>query len=153
MIRRADPKDAAAIAAIWNGIIRDTTITFASTEKTTAEIKTLIADRPVWVAGDVTGFAFYSPFRGGTGYAHTMEHTIHLLPKARGAGLGRALMNAVSTHARAEGHHSLIAGISGENANAAKFHQALGFTRVGIVRQAGWKFGRWHDLVLMQKFL
>ena len=153
MIRRAELSDAAAIAAIWNPIIRDTTITFTTVEKTVPDLETLIETHPVWLTQDQTGFALHAPFRGGPGYVHTREHTIHLAPAARGQGLGRALLDALQTHARDHGHHSLIAGISGGNIGALAFHSALGFTQCGHIPQAGWKCDTWHDLVLLQKFL
>ena len=153
MIRRARASDAAAIAGIWNPIIRDTTITFNSREKSALEIEALIQAHPVWITDAQDGFALYAPFRSGPGYARTMEHSIHLHPDARGRGIGRSLMAVLEPHAKAAGHHSLIAGIGCENTTAIAFHTRLGFDQVGHIPQAGWKFQRWHDLVLMQKFL
>ena len=156
MIRPAAPQDAPAIAAIWNRIIRESVATFTTEEKDPAAIAAAMAAQPFWVArdaGDVLGFATYSQFRGGPGYARTMEHSVHLAPQAQGKGLGRALMAALEDHARAAGVHSLFAGISGENAAGIAFHAALGYAHAARLSQVGWKFGRWHDLVLMQKFL
>jgi phosphinothricin acetyltransferase len=51
------------------------------------------------------------------------------------------------------GHHSMIAGVAGENAGGAAFHAAIGYREIARLPQVGWKFGRWHDLVLMQKIL
>jgi phosphinothricin acetyltransferase len=156
LIRPARDTDAEAIATIWNAIIRDTALTFTSVEKDPARLAAQIADQPFLVAeakGEVRGFATYAPFRSGPGYARTMEHSIHVADGARGAGLGRALMAACEAHARAAGTHSLIAGISGENGGGIAFHAALGFREVGRLPQVGRKFERWHDLVLMQKFL
>jgi L-amino acid N-acyltransferase len=101
----------------------------------------------------ITGFATYFQFRGGPGYAYTMEHSIHIPAKARGRGLGRALMAHVEAHASAAGVRSIFAGISGENSDAIAFHAALGYIQTARLPQVGQKFGRWHDLVLMQKFL
>lgn len=161
MIRPATPADTAAIAALWNGLIRDTTVTFTHSEKTLAEVGDTIAARfrdgfTFLVAeqdGRVAGFATYAQFRGGDGYARCMEHSIHLEPLARGRGLGRALMQSIETHALARGTHSMIAGVSGENAAGIAFHAALGYRTIGTVPESGFKFGRWLDLVLMQKFL
>lgn len=161
MIRDATPADAPAIAAIWNPIIRDTAITFNSAEKTDAEIAAMIRARQAdghgfLVAeegGPVLGFATYAQFRGGLGYARTMEHTILLSPAAHGRGLGRALMTALEDHARAGGAVSLFAGVSAENAAGRAFHAALGFAEVAVLQRVGFKFGRMMDLVLMQKFL
>ena len=62
-------------------------------------------------------------------------------------------MVAVEDHARAAGAHQMIAGVSGENPEGQRFHAALGYHEIAIIRDAGFKFGRFIDLVLMQKFL
>ena len=156
MIRWACGDDAAAIAAIWNQVIRDTTQTFTTAEKDPAALAVQIAHQPCFVGlrgGSVAGFVIYGQFRSGPGYAHTMEHSIHVAQDARGGGLGRALMAAAEDHARGAGIHSMIAGVAGENAGGAGFHAAVGYAQIARLPEVGWKFGRWHDLVLMQKIL
>ena len=161
MIRDATPADAHAIAAIWNPIIRDTAITFTTTEKTVQDITTMISDRQraghgflvAEISGQVAGFSTYDQFRNGPGYARTMEHTILLAPNARRTGIGRTLLTALEDHARARGITSLIGGISGENHAGCAFHARIGYTQVAILQRVGFKFGRAMDLVLMQKFL
>lgn len=161
LVRAAGRGDAGAIARIWNDIIREPHITFTTTAKTEAAIAALIeertaAGRAVLVAeasGVVSGFASYEQFRGGPGYARTMEHSINLDAAARGRGVGRALMQALEAHAAARGVHGLVAGISGANPGAVSFHARLGFTVVGRVPEAGHKHGRYLDLILMHKRL
>lgn len=161
VIRPANPQDAAAIQVIWTPVIRDTTITFSSVEKTGDDIEVWIEDRQargreVFVAevsGAVAGFATYDQFRGGNGYVHAMEHSIVLGPQARGQGVGRALMQVIEEHARAAGAHTMVAGVSGENEAGIAFHAAIGYAHCGRIPQSGRKFGRWLDLVLMQKIL
>ncbi|MDP1668517.1 GNAT family N-acetyltransferase [Phaeovulum sp.] len=161
MIRPADPRDLAPIMAFWNPMIRETTVTFSSEQKTEAGLAEMIASRRAAGAeflvaeagGQVLGLATYAQFRGGNGYAHAMEHTIILAPAAQGRGLGRALMLALEGHARAAGCHVLVAGVSGENTAGIGFHAAIGFVETGRMPQVGRKFGRWLDLVLMQKTL
>lgn len=129
MIRPACPEDAEAIAAIWNRIIRDTAATFTTEEKDPSAIADAMSTQPFWVAeenGATLGFATYSQFRGGPGYARTMEHSVHVAKGSEGRGTGRALMAVLEDHARAQGIHSLIAGISGENPAGIAFHEALG---------------------------
>lgn len=161
LIRAAGPTDAPAIAAIWNPVIRETLVTFNSAEKSAADIALMIqqrseADHAVLLAeaGErVLGFAAYGQFRGGIGYARTMEHTIILAPEARGRGVGRALMAAIEDHARRRGAHSLIAGVSAANPAGRAFHAAIGYAELARLPEVGFKAGRWLDLVLMQKML
>jgi L-amino acid N-acyltransferase len=161
MIRPAAARDAAEVAKIWNAVIRDTAITFNSVEKTESELVRLFITKAeqghgffvVEEEGAILGFATYGQFRGGMGYARCMEHTIILGEAARGRGLGRALMEVVEDHARAGGAHSIFAGVSAENEPGVAFHSAMGYREVARLSEVGWKFDRWMDLVLLQKFL
>ena len=161
LIRPARPDDAAGILAILNPIIAETTITFSPNRLSESDFQDALSENknqgaPYLVAEDcgvIAGYAKYGPFRAGEGYARIVEITVHVTPTARGKGLGRRLVDALNDHARAAGIRSLIAGISSENVSAVEFHKKLGFEHVGLVQQAGYKFGRFIDLVLMQKFV
>lgn len=102
-------------------------------------------------ASGIAGYATYGAFRPGPGYRRCVEHTIHLAPDWRGQGTGGALLSAIEAHATRAGHRSLIGGLSGENAAAIAFHRKHGFQEAGRIRDAGRKFDRWIDLILMQK--
>lgn len=158
ILRPALAKDAPAVAAIWNREIRAGVSTFNSVEKTSTEVAALIAARQgaflvAQDAGQVAGFATFSQFRPGAGYAHSMEHSIYLDDALRGRGAGRALMGEIETLARRQNAHCLIAGIGAENHKGIAFHAALGFVETGRLPGVGRKFSRWMDLVLMQKNL
>lgn len=161
IIRPATAADATAIVEFWNPQIRDTAITFTTTEKTPQMLSRDIVTRPAEgkaflvaeEAGAVLGFATYYPFRNGPGYAHTMEHSVILAPSAWGRGIGRALMAALENHARAAGVHSLIAAVSPENPGGLAFHEKIGFRRVAEIPEAGRKFDRWINLIILQKLL
>jgi phosphinothricin acetyltransferase len=161
IIRPAGDADLDPMLALWNGFIRDTTVTFTSEEKTAAGLAAMIAERRAAgreflvaeAGGAFAGFATYAQFRGGNGYAHAMEHSILLTPSARGQGIGRRLMQAIEDHARAGGAHTLFAGVSGENLAGVDFHARLGFATVARFPEVGRKFDRWIDLVLMMKRL
>ena len=158
-IRPATENDADQIAAIWNHYIRDTIATFNPVEKSSDEIKQMLDEKranaePFCVAtisDTVAGFATYGAFRGGEGYRFVKEHTIQLRPEMQGRGLGRMLMDAIEAHVKSNDIQSLFAGISAENEAAVKFHSAIGFQHVGKLERVGWKFDRWHDLILMRK--
>ncbi|MGR3503264.1 N-acetyltransferase family protein [Pseudaestuariivita sp.] len=159
-LRRATREDAEAMAEIWNPIIRDTTITFTTEEKT---LRALRADiylrqerRQPWMVAEtdrIIGFGGFAPFRGGPGYLRTVEHTIYLAPEAQGAGVGAKLLKDIELSARAGGASVLIGGVSGENAPAIAFHRRHGFDTEVVLPKVGVKFGRSLDLHLFHKFL
>lgn len=160
-IRPAETADVAAILAIWNPLIRDTAVTFTDAEKTAEGLAQLLAEKRAAGqaflvaerAGQLAGFATFGPFRAGPGYRHSFEHSICLAREAWGRGVGRALMGRIEAAARAAGGHVLVAGVSAENADGIAFHAALGYVETGRLPEVGFKFGRWLDLVLMQKRL
>lgn len=162
MIRPAQPEDAPALVALLNHWILNTAVTFNPVPKTEAEVRAMIAAKAqsghgFFVTTDATGRligqASYGQFRDGAGYRTCMEHSISLLPDAMGRGTGRALLAAVEGHARQAGAHQMIAGVSAENPDGRAFHARLGYRVIATVPQAGFKFDRYIDLVLMQKFL
>lgn len=161
MIRRAGAADGAAVAALWNPWITDTAITFNPDPKSPDDVARMIADRDAAghatflaeAEGALLGFVSYAQFRGGRGYARSMEHTVVLAPEARGRGVGRALMAAVEDHARAAGAHLMFGGISAENPAGRDFHLALGYDLIATLPEAGHKFGRFIDLWLVMKRL
>ncbi len=160
MIRPARPGDAAQLASLMNHWIENTAITFNPIPKTEADIRKMIAAKAAaghgfFVATDeaglVIGQASYGQFRAGVGYKTCMEHSISVVPGVR--GVGRALMTVIEDHACKAGAHQMIAGVSGENPEGRAFHERLGYRLIATVPEAGFKFGRFMDLVLMQKFL
>jgi L-amino acid N-acyltransferase len=162
MIRPARAEDATAVAALLNHWIERSAITFNPVPKSPSDILDMIAakaaaDHGFFVAvddtGQLLGQASYGQFRTGAGYRTCMEHSISLAPAVQGKGIGRALMTAVEDHARMRGAHQMIAGVSGENPEGRAFHERLGYRVIATVPEAGHKFGRYLDLVLMQKFL
>ena len=159
-IRAAKLWDAEAISGVWNQIILKTDKTFNSIEVKPSDITAMIAEKgreghPLIVAerNGILGFATYGQFRSSVGYARTMEHTIIVRDGAQRSGVGRMLMERIEEIAKTNNVHSLVAGISGTNNAAILFHRAQGFVQVGRMPEVGYKFGRWHDLVLMQKMV
>ncbi len=156
MIRGAVLSDVEGILDIWNTVIRESTITFTTVQKTKAELDAWIKDRPVFVIdqdGQIMGFASYGPFRVGPGYRFVAEHSIYLSEAAQGRGLGAELLSVIEHSAVKSGIDVLIAGCDGGNAQAQRFHEKQGFTHVALLPGVGEKFGARHDLVLMQKKL
>jgi L-amino acid N-acyltransferase YncA len=111
---------------------------------------------PVLVAVEgeqVLGYASYGPFRAFDGYRLTAEHSVYVAEAARRRGVARALMTALEERARAAGLHVLIGGIAADNEASLRLHAALGYRETGRLPQVGQKFGRWLDLVFLQKLL
>ena len=158
IIRDATDDDIAAIVAIFNHAVRDTTAVFSSLEATIPARAAWVADRrtkgmPVLVAeadGRVIGFASYGEFRAFPGYRHTVEHSVYVEPAAQRLGAGRALMEALIGRAMAGGLHVMVGGIDADNAASLALHRALGFVETGRMPEVGAKFGRWLTLVFMQ---
>lgn len=108
---------------------------------------------PVLVAeldGIVVGYAAYGTFRHLAGYDHTVEHSVYVADGHRASGVGRMLMSAVIDHARGHAVHVMVGVLDADNVDSLAFHQRLGFTEVGRLREVGHKFGRWLDVVLVQ---
>jgi phosphinothricin acetyltransferase len=103
--------------------------------------------------GAVVGYASYGDWRPFDGYRHTVEHSVYIHPQGRGRGAGRRLMEALLERAMTQGKHVMVAGVDGDNQASIILHQKLGFTQVGQMPQVGCKFGRWLNLVFLQKTL
>ena len=157
IIRPATAADAPAVLAFWNPVIRDTMITFSATLHDAAGLAALIAARPAFLVAEEAGqiLCFVLMIRRPPSSTHFRYAALSRsnMPAARGRGTGRALMAALEDVARGQGVHLLVAGVSGENPAGIAFHQAVGFEEAGRMREAGYKFGRYVDLVLMQKLL
>lgn len=111
---------------------------------------------PLLVADDgdrTLGFASFGTFRERPAYARTVEHSVYVAAEARGRGTGRRLLDAIVAEARSRRLHAMIGGVDAANEGSLAFHRAAGFEDVGRLREVGWKFGRWLDLVFMQKLL
>ncbi len=110
----------------------------------------LVAER----AGQVLGFAYANPFRPRLAYRFCLEDSIYLDEAARGHGIGRVLLAELLAQCVARGARQMLA-VIGDTANAGSIgvHRACGFEDCGVFKAAGWKFGRWLDVVLMQKAL
>ncbi|HEX6014853.1 MAG TPA: GNAT family N-acetyltransferase [Geminicoccaceae bacterium] len=161
-LRPASPGDLAAIAAIYELEVRHGTATFELEPPDAAELgrrlaKVRAAGLPWLVAeldGQVGGYAYAAPYRDRSAYRFTVEDSVYLAAWARGRGIGRRLLDAVIEAARVAGMRQMVA-VIGDSANLAsvRLHRSCGFADVGMLRDVGFKFGRWLDTVLMQRSL
>ena len=161
-IRTAIEDDLPALLAIYNDVIATSTAVFATEPVTLDDRRTWMRDRqaagyPVLVATShekVTGFASFAEFRGAwNGYRYSVEHSVHVDSGTRGKGVGSALVAALFACAIELQKHVMIGGIDAANGASLRLHERLGFERVALLPEVGRKFGRWIDLVFVQKIL
>jgi L-amino acid N-acyltransferase YncA len=159
-IRLSRDTDLPAITAIYGHHVLHGTGTFETDPPTEAEMTARRADvlakgLPYLVADDdgrVLGYAYCQWFKPRPAYRFSAEDSIYLHPDAQGKGLGKALLAELARQAEAAGIRKLIAviGDSG-NQGSVGVHRTLGFKPVGVIQSCGWKFGKWLDIVLMEK--
>lgn len=161
-IRPSAETDLPAIQAIYAQAVREGTGTFETEEPGVEEMgrrrqEVLGRGLPWLVAernGDVLGYAYANYFRPRLAYRFCVEDSIYLSPAAQGQGVGRLLLAELMARCEAAGARQMLA-VIGDAANAGSIgvHTALGFAHTGVLKSAGWKFGRWLDVVLMQRTL
>jgi L-amino acid N-acyltransferase YncA len=159
--RLAERSDAETIRSIYNLEVVESTVTFDLVPRTPAEQVSWIDDHsgahPAIVAHDETGvvlgFASLSPYRPRPAYATTVEDSVYVRRERRGEGIGAVLLGALVQLARDHGFHSIVARIVGGHEASIALHRACGFTEIGREVEVGRKFGRWLDVVLMQRLL
>ncbi|HRP28332.1 MAG TPA: N-acetyltransferase family protein [Burkholderiaceae bacterium] len=161
-IRPSEARDVAAITAIYAWHVHHGSGTFELDAPDAAETARRRDDvlgkgLPWLVAeqrGRVVGYAYANPFRARPAYRFCVEDSIYLDPAAQGRGIGRLLLAELLARCQARGARQMLA-VIGDSANAASIgvHRALGFRVVGLLRDSGWKFERWVDVVIMQRAL
>lgn len=103
--------------------------------------------------GILAGFATYGPFRPHPAYQHTVEHSIYVESRFRSQGLGRLFLERLVAAAQGNGVHTMIGVIDAENTASIRLHERQGFEACGHLREVGYKFGRWLDVVLYSNHL
>jgi L-amino acid N-acyltransferase YncA len=163
-LRDAVDADIPATLDIYNELILSTTGAWSEHPQTIAERRSWFAEQgrrgfPTLVAvraGEVVGMTSYGDFRDSAhwpGYRFTAEHSIHVRGDCRCMGIGRLLIDALITRARANDMHVLVGAIDSDNTDSIRFHERFGFVEVARMPETGYKFGRRLDLVLMQRVL
>lgn len=161
LIRPSRDEDVAAITRIYAHHVLDGTGTFETTPPTEAEMAQRRADvlgkQLPWLVlegddGQVIGYAYGNWFKPRPAYRFSVEDSIYLAPEAAGRGLGRLLLAELVAVLERSGIRKVMAVIGdSDNAGSIGVHRALGFEHVGTVKACGWKFGRWLDIVLMER--
>jgi len=161
-VRLAQRRDAQAMRDIYNVEVAESTVTFDLVPRGLDEQVEWIDEHsgahPAVVAvdvsdGNVIGFGSLSPFKDRPAYSPTVEDSVYVSRERRGQGVGRLLLDELLRLATDHGFHTVMARIVGDHEASIALHEACGFALVGTEREVGRKFGRWLDVVEMQRML
>jgi L-amino acid N-acyltransferase YncA len=162
IIRAAAASDMDAIATIYAHHVNHGTATFEIEAPDSSEIgrrwSEVTAKGLPWLVADdgsdVVGYAYSGPYRPRLAYRHTVEDSIYVRAHRLGNGVGRLLMPALIDATKACGMHQMIA-VIGDSGNQASIHlhRRFGFQDAGLLKDVGFKFGRWLDTVFLQRSL
>lgn len=157
-LRTIENRDISACVRIYNRYIMETTWSFEEVPLTEdafrSRVETIQRKYPFYIAeenGSVIGYAYLSPYNERSAYRYTADLSIYLDWERRGEGIGAKLLQEIETAAKERQIHSILSLVTGENRASLVFHEKNGFIRIGKIEDAGFKMGRWIDLILLQK--
>lgn len=167
LIRSASVEDAQRLLEIYSYYVKKTAISFEyetpSPEEFRGRISQTLEKYPYLVAeedGLIQGYSYAGVFKGRAAYDHCCEVTIYLDRDSKGKGYGRALYEALEDALKKQGILNLYACIGDPivedeylTKDSEKFHQHMGYTKVGEFHKCGYKFGRWYNMIWMEKFI
>ncbi|MEE8393091.1 MAG: N-acetyltransferase family protein [Rhodospirillales bacterium] len=160
IVREASDGDMAAVQVIYAHHVLNG---FASFEETPPDVEEMARRRadltghglPFRVAcldGVVKGYAYAVPYRRRSAYRYTVEDSVYIAPDCLGLGLGARLLEDIIETCAALGYRQMVAIIGGsDNSASINLHAKHGFVHAGMLKSAGFKFGRWADSVIMQR--
>jgi phosphinothricin acetyltransferase len=159
-LREAVPADAGGVAAIYAPYVTETAVSFEETapdatefarriERSLARWQWLVAE----LDGRLVGYAYGSQHRERAAYRWSVEVSVYLASGFQRRGIGRTLYTRLLADLAAKGCCHAYAGTTLPNDASVQLHTAMGFTPIGVFREIGWKFGRWHDVAWFQKTL
>ncbi len=159
-IRLAENTDAEAISEIYNKQVTESTHTLDLVPRTVSEQQAWIEARSGGLAvlvaeveHTVVGFASLSFYRDRPGYNTSVEDSVYVAPGNQGRGIGAALLANLIETATNRGFHAMFARIVGPQQASVTLHERHGFEVIGVEREVARKFGRWHDVAIMQRLL
>jgi len=160
LVRLATHADGEAIRTIYNREVTGSTVTFDLVPRSPDDQRRWLEEHsgayPAVVAeedGAVVGFGSLTPYRPRPAYATTVEDSVYVAPERQGRGTGRALLSELVSLSERHGFHAVMARIVGGHEASIGLHRACGFDLVGVEREVGRKFGRWLDVVVMQRLV
>ena len=166
-IRSAVVEDANRLLEIYGHYVVHTAISFEYEVPSEEEFRQRVANTlrkyPYLVLedeGEIRGYAYAGPFSPRAAYDRSCETTVYLDRAVRGRGYGWALYEALEAALKERGFLNLYAKIADPEVEdeyltkvSQRFHSRLGFTKVGEFHRCGCKFGRWYNMVCMEKII
>ena len=161
LVRPSTAGDMAYVTSIYARFVSTSTATCEILAPDESEMlrrrqAVLDLDLPYLIAeleGYIVGYCYASQFRPREGYRYTVEDSIYVRPDCIGHGVGRMLLTQLIAECQGRGCHSMVACICGTNVSSVALHASHGFKQVGLLPEAGYKFGEWLRLVIMQRSL
>ncbi len=163
-LRQAHAGDLSGINAIYNHFVLNSTCTYQTEPSTLDERRRWFDEHlaagvrlPVFIACDsqrpesVLGWGSLSPFHPRQAYCFTVEDSVYVHHEFHRRGIGQMLLQALLAHAEKVGYHAVVALISADQAASVELHRKVGFTEAGQLREVGFKFDRWLDVLYMQR--
>lgn len=159
-IRLARPEDAAALVGIYEPYVKETSITFEydvpSVEEFTARIQAISEGFPYMVCeinGEIAGYAYAASFRERKAFQWDAELSVYVSPRFHRRGIAKVLYECVFQFLREMGYLTLYALVTIPNRDSIPFHERLGFYQIAKYPRTGYKLGKWHDMLVLEKRL
>ena len=158
--RLAAPSDAARLLKIYAPYVENTTASLEYEVPSEAEFISRIneysAEFPYIVCeidGVIEGYAYAHKYKVRYGYRYAAELSVYLNESCTGKGIGKKLYGALTELLTEMGYKNLYGIVTGENEGSIAFHESLGFTEAGREHRAGYKFGKWIDVIIFEKII
>lgn len=161
LIRLASPdRDAAAVAEIYRPLVEETAISFEEVAPSPTEMAERIrgtAEKTPWLVaeagGEIIGYTYAGPHRQRAAYRWSVDVSAYVAGEWRGRGVGRALYDRLLVMLEQQGFFNVYAGVTLPNDASVNLHQAVGMEPIGVYQKAGFKFGRWWDVMWLGRRL
>ena len=157
-LRPASPYDGSAIAAIYRPIVEQTAISFEeiapSADEMAERIARVLERYPYLIAEHdqrIVGYAYAAQHMARAAYRRSVNVSAYVAEGFRGAGVGKRLYRVLFDDLARRGFHMAMAGITLPNQASVGLHEGMGFKPIGVYREVGFKFGRWHDVGWWQR--
>lgn len=167
LIREVTANDAEKLLEIYTYYVNNTAISFEykvpSQKEFSARIEHTILKYPYLVIEEddiLYGYAYAGAFNSRAAYDRSCEVSVYLQKDFQRQGFGRKLYEALEEQLKEQGILNLYACIASPiiedeflTRNSEKFHEHLGFCKIGEFHKCGYKFGRWYNMIWMEKLI